>query len=131
MSIEKLNLLGIFNRNQFSKGDLRFWRSKKSNQILLSDISKQLKNERLIEINNIYNELKEYDLQTLENYFPKKNRLLKQNKKRETFLQSQRRKLAVQTKKKNISKSKTFWEALSDDKDRMEQDPFVLFFDYL
>ena len=48
MSIEKLNLLGIFNQDQFSKGDLKFWWSKQSNQIKLSDISKQVKNENLI-----------------------------------------------------------------------------------
>ena len=86
MSIEKLNLLGIFNQDQFSKGDLKFWWSKQSNQIKLSDISKQVKNESLIEINNIYDELKEYDLQTLKNYFPKiknkksQNKIIKENK---------------------------------------------------
>ena len=126
MSIEKLNLLGIFNRNQLSNGDLRFWWCKKSNQIILSDISKQLKKERLIVIKNIYDELKEYDLQTLKNYFPK---IKNQNKKRETFLQSQRRKLSVQTKNKSIPKSKTFREQLNDYLDKLEEDPFTRFFD--
>ena len=73
MTIEKLNLLGIFNRNQFLKGNLKFWWRKKSDQIKLSNLSKKLQNERLIEINNAYEELKKYDLQTLKNYFPKRN----------------------------------------------------------
>ena len=71
MSIEKLNLLGIFDKEQLKEQNLEYWWQRKINQIKFSEISKELKNERLILVNNLYDELKESDLKTLKNYFPK------------------------------------------------------------
>ena len=63
--IKKLKILGIDSSDQLKKKELDFWWQKKYNEIKESQLKEETIREKLIEINEIFDELNTFDKEEL------------------------------------------------------------------